>query len=80
VAPVTVSDLTAPAVLGLEPRSYRELLMREAVPHARLGHRVVARVEDVLEALDRIAGRGGEAVAEPSGTDRILARIGRTRR
>jgi hypothetical protein len=90
IVPATVTDRSAPAVLGLEERAYRELVARERVPHALVGRRVVARVEDVLAALDRIARRqAGSEVADqdsepaPSGrttgADRILARIGRVR-
>ncbi len=57
IAPATVTDLTSAIVLGLEARPYRELLAREHVPHARIGKRVIARVEDVLAALDRVAAR-----------------------
>jgi hypothetical protein len=86
VAPVTVTDRTAPLVLGLEPRVYRELIARERVPHARVGRRVVARVEDVLVALDRLAAKGDDALAneapatpQPRGVDRVLALVGRAR-
>jgi hypothetical protein len=86
VAVVTVTDLTAAIVLGFEPRPFREFLVRERVPHARVGRHVVARIEHVLVALDRLAARREEpAVAatseaddEPT-ADKILARIGRVR-
>lgn len=87
VAPVTCTDRTAPIVFGLEPRVFRGLLARQQVPHARLGKRVIARVEDVLAAIDRLASKGaaddGNEAApaedvEPT-ADAILARIGRSR-
>jgi hypothetical protein len=91
IAAVLVSDRTAPAVLGLEPRVFRWLLAHRHVRHEVLGRRVVARVDDVLEALGLgdVAGAELEAVEndKPSlaprpqtGADRILARIGRVRR
>lgn len=93
VAPVTVTDLTCAQVLGLEPRPYRELLARERVPHAKIGRRVVARIEDVLEALDRLRIAQADASAhagvrdeeeheadEPSSVADVLARLGRGRR
>jgi hypothetical protein len=58
VCPATATDLSAHAVFGLEARTYRALLAAEHIPHARIGRRVVARVEDVLSALDRIARAG----------------------
>jgi hypothetical protein len=84
VAPATVTDRTAPLVLGLEPRAYRELVSRLHVPHARIGRRVVARVDDVLAAFDRIARADGavepEAPAADFDTaDDVLRRLGRRR-
>jgi hypothetical protein len=86
IAPATVSDLTAPAVIGIEAWQFRTLLQRERVPHARLGKRVVARVDHVLAAIDRLALEAVKTEApsvdrvdaEPT-TDAILARIGRVR-
>jgi hypothetical protein len=89
IAPATVSDRTAPLVLGLEPRVYRDLVARLRIRHARLGRRVIARVEDVLAALDRIAEAHDampEASPEPVGdepepetVDQVLRRQGRRR-
>jgi hypothetical protein len=83
IVPATVSDLSCAAVLGLEPRQYKELVIREGVRHARIGHRVVVRLDVILAVLDRLA-EGGDAVAEvpakraPTG-NRVLALIGRER-
>jgi hypothetical protein len=86
IVPLTVSDLTAAAIVGLEPRPYREFLRAERVRHARLGRRVVARVEDVLAAIDRVADRQaieghpvGDVDAEPDAGAVLLARIGHVR-
>jgi hypothetical protein len=89
VQPLTVSDRTAPALVGLEPRAFRELLEREHVPHAKIGRRVVARVACVLEAVDRLslgapsavesASAVGEDATEEPSADQILARLGRRR-
>jgi hypothetical protein len=83
---VAITDRSCAAVLGLEPRAYRELVARERIPHVRLGRRVVVRVADIIAALDRIAEDDG-AVDEkpmgragPEGVDRVLGLIGRTRR
>lgn len=87
VAPALVTDLSAPAVIGLEPRSYRAFLKSESVPHAIVGRRVVARLDHILAAVDRLAQRQREdapldrAVDEddsPS-VDELLSRIGRRR-
>jgi hypothetical protein len=88
VAPATVTDLTSPVVLGLEPRCFRELLAREKIAHARIGRRVVARLEAVLAAVDRLSSEGASAppggsapdtLDEEPSADQILARIGRIR-
>ena len=60
VAPLTCTDRTAPVVFGLEPRAFREFVARERIAHARLGQRVIARVVDVLAALDRLRVTDGE--------------------
>ncbi len=82
VAPVTITDRTAPLVLGLEPRAYRELVTRFRVPHARIGRRIVARVEDVLAAFDRISRERDDAESDPADfetADDLLRLLGRTR-
>lgn len=87
VAPVTVTDLTCAVVLGFEARPFREFLSRERVAHTRLGRHVVARVEDVLEALDRLRVEQGEPqragaddqehdADEPRSVADVLRRIG----
>jgi hypothetical protein len=86
VAPPLVSDLTAPQLVGLDARPFRDFLRAERIPHAVLGRRVVARLEHVLAAVDRLAATGEAAPldnaergdAEPT-ADAILARIGRRR-
>ena len=89
VAPVLVTDRSAPAVLGLEAREYRELVAEHGIRHVRRGHRVIARVEDVLAALDRIAATQAEGESthtedpagesQPETADDFLAAIGRRR-
>jgi hypothetical protein len=84
VVPLTITDRTAPHVLGLEPRAFREFLVERSVPHVRLGRRVVARVDDVLEALGLAAvtteaGELATVVDDESSADDVLARIGRKR-
>ncbi len=91
IVPVTVTDRTCAAVLGLEPRVYRELVTRVRIPHATIGRRIVARVDDMLAALDRMAEGAAATPTTPAGddgggasergptADEILARIGRRR-
>ena len=86
VAPATVTDRTCAAVLGLEPRAYRAWLAAAGIPHARIGRRVVARVDDVLAAVTRLASTtttnvvehddDDEADDQPETADDVLARLG----
>jgi hypothetical protein len=90
LAPVTVSDLTAPAVFGFaDGRPFREFLVREHVAHARVGHRVFARVEDVADALARVARttaeqgeetrEGGDESSTPDTVEGVLRVLGKRR-
>ena len=51
VASVVVSDATSLAVLGLNGRQLRALIVERAVPHARWRRHVSARVDHLLQAL-----------------------------
>jgi hypothetical protein len=81
VAPVAVSDRTCAALLGLEPRAFRELLSREDVPCIRVGRRVLARVEDVEAVLCRLAGQAvhvdDDETPQPRGVEAVLRLVGR---
>jgi len=89
IVPAAVTDRTAPAVLGLEPRAYRRLVERERIPHAVVARRVVCRVDDVLAALDRVARRTGDTEVvdpaaddlddQPQSADEVLRRLGKER-
>ena len=54
--PIVVTDRTAPELLGLTPRSYREWLRAAGIPHATICRRTVARVEHIVDAIDRLSG------------------------
>lgn len=89
VAPVAVTDRTCAAVLGLEPRVFRELVARLRIRHATIGRRVIASVADVLAALERAAvdddahlieHDGADEHDAPGSVDELLARLGRKHR
>jgi hypothetical protein len=89
VAAVTVTDRTCAHVLGLEPRCFRSLVSSRKVPHAVVGRRIVARIDDVLAALGLTdiglgdeAGDEKEATPAPlvRGADRLLGKLGLERR
>lgn len=88
VFPALVSDLTAAAVVGLEPRQFREWLRIAGIPHVVVGHRAIARVEAVLEAVERLSTAPvglADKACEESGSDseptvdQLLAQVGRRR-
>jgi len=83
--PEYVSHRTAPLVLGLEPRAFREWVAREHIPAVRIGKRLLVRLQDALAVLDRASGRDAsqpapEEPASAGGVDRVLALVGRSRR
>jgi hypothetical protein len=71
VAPAVVSDATSLAVLGLTPRQFRAFLIAQSVPHAKIGRRTVARLDRVLEVIDRLSGA---RITAPWNEDEIIAR------
>jgi hypothetical protein len=91
VAPATATDRTAHLVFGLEPRAFRNMIVARGIRHARIGRRLIVRVDDVLEALDALAAqqgtgaprrdvavpeeKAGTANANPPWMDDVLARI-----
>jgi len=88
VAPALVTDLTAPVVVGLEAWQFRQLVKDEHIPHARVGQRVIAKVEDVVSAVEELGRRQTGAPANDDApapatsgrtADGILARMGRVR-
>jgi hypothetical protein len=68
----------------LEPRTFREFIAQHRVRHARVGRRIVARVDDVLGALDGLsaapitteATKCTEEDWQPQTADEVLARLG----
>lgn len=90
VAPLFVSDLTAPIAVGLEPRQFRDLVRDLEIPHIVYGQRLLVEAEDLRAALAVRASskaiadydaRSPEAreYDEPQSVDAVLARLGRRR-
>jgi hypothetical protein len=88
VAPVVVTDLSAAAVVGLEQRSFRELVRDLKIPHVRRGQRILVDVEVLREVLASASTRevddappGTEDAADSQGptASELLQRLGRTR-
>jgi hypothetical protein len=70
-APV-VTDATAPALLGMSSRQFREAVTRQCVPYMKLGQRTIVFFED----LRRIAHRNASpSDAHPEPRDRHNRRL-----
>ncbi len=76
-AAVVVSDQTSLAVVGLDARQFRAFVREHGVPHVEQHRHVLARVSDVLEALDRLAG--GKPRTSWSEEDVVAVAAGRRR-
>lgn len=61
-APLTVSDASAPAVVGLTPRQFRRFVHEKGIPCVRVGRRTLVRADLLLEAIDRLSGSAPRAV------------------
>lgn len=84
VAPVTVSQRTCLAILGIESRPFREAVHKYGIRHTKLGNLLVVRVADFLDALERIGGHASNDATPDDGTpimsvDQMLARVGHAR-
>jgi hypothetical protein len=56
VSPIVVSDATSLALLGLTGRQFRSFVRAHNVPYAKCGRRTLARLDLVLDAIDRLSG------------------------
>jgi hypothetical protein len=74
VAAITFTDATAPAVAGLTPRQLREFVREHALPHARVGRRMVVRVDLYLAAIDRLSGGSPASSGESYDEAAVVAR------
>ena len=74
---LVITDATAPRLLGMSARAFREAVVREGVPHARLGKRVVVHVDD-LRALARAEAKDDSApiVREATTAEEMLEELG----
>ncbi len=62
-APV-VTDATAPELLGMSPRQFRDAVARQQIPYMKLGQRTVVFFAD-LQALAHRNGTVADAYPEP---------------
>jgi hypothetical protein len=81
ITPVLISDENAPAVVGLEPRQFREFVTRHGVEHARDGKRLLVRVDVFLAAIQELetAARQAPVDDDEGDVDAVLKRMGRKR-
>ena len=81
ITPVLISDENAPAVVGLEPRQFREFVVRHGLSHARDGKRLLVRVDVFLAAVEELesAARPAPEEDDEEDVDAVLKRMGRKR-
>ncbi len=86
VSPAVVTDRTCAAVLGLEPRAFREAVARLRIPHRIVGRRMLVCVADFMAAVRGpvVAAVPDDQSATPApeeigSADDLLRRIGRRR-
>lgn len=71
--PVTISDRSCAALTGLSARAWRTALRTLAVPHAKIGRRLVCTAASWRAAVDRRAGVSGEL--EPFDEAALVTRV-----
>ena len=79
-----ISDATAPALIGMSSRSFKEAVRRQGVPHVRLGCRVLVMVSDLARLANADASTGPvepamALVPSITSVDDVLAQLGRRR-
>lgn len=81
IAPVVVTDLTCAAVVGLEPRHFREMVYALKIPHVDRGRRMVVLVADFTKAIEQASIPSASVDHEDASgsADELLARLGRRR-
>lgn len=75
-----MSDATAPQLIGMSPRAFRDAVRAQRIPHVRIGARVVVLVSD-LARLARVHDDDGPELATPDDeheldADDVLAELG----
>lgn len=79
VTPIAITDRTAHAVLGLDPRPFRDAVIALGVRHRIVGRRMIVLVADFVSALERSGGDAAPARDAEVSVDSLLARMGRRR-
>ena len=78
---ISVTQHTAPTVLGVSSRRFREMIARHRIRHVRDGKIVIVLVRDWIDAMERMATTAptvDAAPAEPvASVADMLASLGR---
>jgi hypothetical protein len=69
---ITVSDATCLAVLGMEPRFFRQFVRENLIPHIKVHRRTIAKVADVIAVFDRLAGIEAAPTAESWNAEDVI--------
>ena len=73
IAPLYCSQKTSLAVLGIEGRRFREMVIRHRIRHARDEHLVIVRLDDWHTAMDRLSVEGQTTDAANDGADPVMS-------
>jgi hypothetical protein len=84
VAPVAITDRSAPATVGLESDVFRVLVQKLRIRHVLSGRRMIVLASDFAEAIERagsadVAELAANDDAPAASVDALLARLGRRR-
>ena len=83
-SPVYITQRTAPDVLGITGRRFREMVIRHRIKHARDGKLVLVRLDAWDEAMARLSASGqvdpAANDAVPMTLDAMLERVGYCRK
>ncbi|MBX3208407.1 MAG: hypothetical protein KF764_25400 [Labilithrix sp.] len=80
-----VSQATAPAVLGITPKKFIEIVKQWGIPHTRCGRSYLVRLDTIVDAIEKHGVELGaptndlHASGEASDVDAWLAKMGERR-
>lgn len=77
--PLYITQRSAPDLLGITGRRFREIVVRHGIPHARDGRLYLVRLEEFERAMERLRTSVEVIDDAPQSVDSMLAELGRGR-
>jgi hypothetical protein len=74
---IVVTDRTAKGMLDMSPRQFQAFLREQEIPHFKQGRRTIARLDRVLEVIDRLSTACARAAWDEKEIIALAARGGR---